>query len=335
MTQAAEKLYQNIDSSQPTVLIVDDNPTNVELMTVQLKPYSYNIMKAYDGDQALEIVASHAPDLILLDLMMPKKSGYEVCKILKDDPKTRFIPIIIVTALRELDDKIKAIELGSDDFLMKPYNKLELVTRVKSLIRFKQLHDELDNCENIVFTLAETLEAKDVYTHGHSQRVAKYSVLLARALGLSEKELDRINKGGLLHDIGKIGVKESILNKEAKLTQEEIAHIKTHPIRGYDICKNLKSFKDLLPMIRNHHERYDGKGEPDGLKGEEIPLSARICAITDAFDAMTSNRPYRKGIKPEMAAKIFERERDSGQWDPKILDIFIKMIYKSCEERDS
>ncbi len=323
----ADKVSQSKPSAdRPKILIVDDNPTNVELMSVQLRPFNYILTKAYDGEEALACIAKDPPDLILLDLMMPKLSGYEVCKVLKSNPATRLIPTIIVTALKELDDKIKAIELGADDFLMKPYNKLELVTRVTSLLRVKSLYDELESSEAVVFTLAETLEAKDVYTRGHSERVAKYSALLAKELGLSEAEITDIHRGSLLHDIGKVGIKDSILNKEAKLTSEELAHIRSHPGRGYEICKSLKSFKKLLPIIRSHHERMDGKGHPDGLFGPDIPLGARICSITDAFDAMTSNRPYRKGIAPTLAADIFERELNSGQWDPDLLSTFIHLI---------
>lgn len=320
---------------RPIVLIVDDNPTNVELISVQLKPFQYDILKAYDGEQALEIVRQTPPDLILLDLMMPRMSGYEVCRLLKANPETYLIPIIIVTALKELDDKLKAIEFGADDFLMKPYNKLELITRVKSLLRVKQLHDDLDNSEAIVFTLAEALEAKDLYTRGHSERVAKFSVLLGRELGLTGVELENLRRGALLHDIGKVGVKEAILNKEAKLESEEVAHIRTHPARGYEICKRLKTFKHLLPVIRSHHERIDGKGHPDGLKGDQIPLDAKICSITDTFDAMTSNRPYRRGIAPMQAANILERELNSGQWDIELLQRFINLVRRSYQERNA
>src|SRR5688572_18117526 len=212
-------------STRPRVLIADDNETNVELICMHLKPFNYEIIKAYDGAQALEQVDANPPDLVLLDLMMPKISGYEVCQRLKSNPKTALIPVVIITALRELDDKIKAIEIGADDFLIKPFNKLELLTRIKSLLRVKQLYDELDHSESILFTLAETLEAKDIYTRGHSERVAKYSVILARELGMSTQEIEDIRKGSLLHDIGKIGVKDSVLNKIEKLTPEEFAHI--------------------------------------------------------------------------------------------------------------
>jgi len=331
---SAQKLsLKDLESlRKPKVLVVDDNETNVELICMHLKPFDYDIQKAYDGDEALQKIQEDPPDIVLLDLMMPKVSGYEVCQKVKSDPTTALIPIIVITALRELDDKIKAMELGADDFLIKPFNKIELITRIKSLLRLKYLCDEMDHAESMVFALVEALEAKDIYTRGHSERVAKYSVILAREMGMTNKEVELVKKGSLLHDIGKIGVKDAILNKVEKLTQEEIAHIRTHPARGFEICKSLNSFKDYLPCIRWHHERMDGKGHPDGLTGEKIPLTARICSITDAFDAMTSNRPYRKGISPIQAANIFEREMDSGQWDPEILVVFINLIRTSYAE---
>jgi len=332
MVDQKNMLKMSVANTKPKVLVVDDNETNVELICMHLKPFPYQIQKAYDGDQALHMIQENPPDLILLDLMMPRVSGYEVCEKVKSNPKTALIPIIVITALRELEDKIKAMEFGADDFLIKPFNKLELTTRIKSLLRLKQLYDEMDHTENMVFALVEALEAKDIYTRGHSERVAKYSVILAQEMGLNNHEVEIIKKGSLLHDIGKIGVKDAVLNKVEKLTQEEIAHIRTHPSRGYEICKNLKSFEPYLPCIRWHHERMDGKGLPDGLVGNEIPISARVCSITDAFDAMTSNRPYRKGISPIQAANIFEREMNSGQWDTEIIKIFVNLIRKSYAE---
>ncbi|PIU58192.1 MAG: two-component system response regulator [Deltaproteobacteria bacterium CG07_land_8_20_14_0_80_38_7] len=312
----------------PKILIVDDNKVNVELLRSQLKPYPYDIEVSFDGEDALEKIQRMLPDLVLLDLMMPKISGFEICRSVKQNKDTQFIPVIVITALQELDDKIKAIELGADDFLVKPINRLELTTRIKSLLHLKALHDDLDTSENILFSLAGALEAKDFYTKGHSDRVAEVASLIARKMGLSERDLDAIRKGSLLHDIGKIGVKESILLKPDKLTDEEMAHIKSHPKRGYDICSPLRSIEQSLPIIRSHHERIDGEGYPDGLKGEKIPLLAKIIAIADAFDAMTTDRPYRKGMSKEQALKIFENELNSGQWDPKIVKIFIKMMHE-------
>lgn len=311
---------------RPKILIVDDNKVNVELLKTQLRPYPYDLEPAYDGEEALDKIQKSKPDLVLLDLMMPKISGFEICKWIKKNKDTQFIPVIVITALQELDDKLKAIELGADDFLVKPINRLELTTRIKSLLHLKSLHDDLDTSENILISLAGALEAKDFYTRGHSDRVAQVAALIGKKMGLSEKELDFMRKGSLLHDIGKIGIKESILLKPGKLTDEEMAHIHSHPARGYDICSPLRSISPCLPIIRSHHERMDGQGYPDGLKGEKIPLMARITAVADAFDAMTTDRPYRKGMSSKEALKIMENEIGSGQWDPKIVKILIEVV---------
>lgn len=313
---------------QPKILIVDDNKVNVELLRTQLKHYKYDLDTAYDGEEALDKIQKSHPDLVLLDLMMPKISGFEICKAIKRNKETQFIPVIVITALQELDDKLKAIELGADDFLVKPINRLELVTRIKSLLHMKFLHDDLDTSESILFSLAQALEAKDFYTRGHSERVADLAVRLGETMGFSEKEEENMRRGGLLHDIGKIGIKESILLKPGKLTEEEMAHIRSHPARGYDICAPLKTLEPCLPIIRSHHERYDGDGYPDGLKGDDIPLKARITAVADAFDAMTTDRPYRKGMATETALKIFENEIDSGQWDPNVVKALMKIMKK-------
>lgn len=314
---------------EPRILIVDDNKVNIELLRAQLKPYNYRIETALDGEDALAKVTKDPPDMVLLDLMMPKISGYEVCKAIKQNKLTQFVPVIVITALQELDDKLKAIELGADDFLVKPFNKLELITRIKSLLRMKELHDDLDNSENILFTLAEALEAKDIYTRGHSERVAKYSVEIAKKLNLPAKDIEIIRKGGLLHDIGKIGVREDILLKPGRLTDEEMGHVKSHPKRGFEICQPLKSLHEALACIRSHHERYDGSGYPDGLKGDDIPLCGMILAVADSFDAMTTDRPYRKALSFETATKIFNDEINSGQWNPKIVKIFLEIIKKN------
>jgi len=320
-------LLSNHMERQPRILIVDDNKVNVELLRTQLKPYQYDVDVSYDGEDALAKIQKTRPDLVLLDLMMPKISGFEICRSIKQNKETQFIPVIVITALQELDDKLKAIELGADDFLVKPINRLELTTRIKSLLHVKSLHDDLDTSENILISLAEALEAKDFYTRGHSDRVANIVILIGKQMGLSERTLEFMRKGSLLHDIGKIGIKESILLKPGKLTDEEMAHIRSHPSRGYDICAPLKSLEPCLPIIRSHHERMDGEGYPDGLKGEEIPMPAKITAVADAYDAMTSDRPYRKGMNKETAIKVFENEVDSGQWEPAVVKILIEILH--------
>ncbi len=309
----------------PRVLIVDDNPTNIDLIRKQLGNSGYEFAAATNGMEALEKVRTWGPDLILLDLMMPEMSGYEVCQQLKSDKVFRFIPVIIVTALSEMDDKLKAINMGADDFLIKPFNRLELATRIRSLLRLRALYNDLDTSESILFSLAQAIEAKDRYTRGHSERVARYSRKLAMALGLSEFEQEQIWRGGLLHDIGKIGVRETVLHKPGPLTPEEMDHIRTHPQKGFDICCPLKSLNGALVVIKNHHERFDGLGHPDRLEAEKIPILARIASIADSYDAMTTDRPYRLAMKTEEAVAIFEREKDYGQWDPRILREFIQL----------
>lgn len=311
---------------KPRILVADDNAANVDLIKMQLKNSGYELESSCDGADTLEKVKSFHPDLILLDLMMPVISGYDVCQTLKADKNFRFIPIIVVTALQELEDKLKAIDLGADDFLIKPFNRLELATRIRSLLRLKAAYDDLDTSENILLSLAQAIEAKDIYTRGHSERVARYSRQLAKAIGLSEREQNLLWRGGLLHDIGKIGVSEAILHKPGPLTSEEMDHVRTHPLKGFEICCNLKSLAPGLTVIKNHHERVDGNGHPDRLEGEKIPLFARIASIADSFDAMTTNRPYRKAMHPEEALKVFEKERDWGQWDPRLLDEFMKLV---------
>lgn len=321
----------NLASPQPPqkILIVDDNPTNVDLLCAQLKGAGYFLKVAYDGDQALKSVEQDPPDLILLDLMMPKVSGYHVCEQIKKSQATRLIPVIVITALKEIPDKIRALELGADYYLMKPYNKLELIARIQALLSLKKFYDNVDVNENILFTLAEVLEAKDKYTRGHSERVAKYSVKLAHFIGLPEIEQEHIRRGALLHDIGKVGVSELILNKPSKLSQEELAHIRTHPLKGCEMCRSLKSLQNSLNIIRHHHERVDGQGYPDGVHLDHISIGARIVAITDSYDAMTSDRSYRKGIPPYEAIRIFEIEMHRGQWDPELLVEWIKLIRKT------
>jgi len=314
------------DLSGRRILIVDDNRVNVELIKAQLKPYPYILECAYDGEEALNFVQKHKPDLVLLDLMMPKVSGYEVCKAIKQNKETHFIPVIIVTALSELTDKIKAIELGADDFLVKPFNKIELTTRIRSLLQMKALHDDLDTSENILFSLVKALEAKDGYTRGHSERVAFYATKLAKFIGVPEKEIEILRKGALLHDIGKIGVKENVLLKPGKLTDEEMHHIQIHPTVGFEICKPLQTLQPCLCIIRHHHERHDGEGYPDHLKGKEISHLAMITSVADTYDAMTTDRPYRKKMTKETALDIFKKELTSGQWNPEVVKAFMEMI---------
>jgi cyclic di-GMP phosphodiesterase len=303
-----------------TILVADDNEANRELLTALLSAEDYRVVCAADGKRALERVASDSVDLALLDVVMPRPTGFEVCQAIKSKPETRLIPVVLLTSLNSDADRIHGIMCGADDFLNKPVNKHELLARVHSLLRLKHFTDELDNAEAVLFSLALSIEAKDPYTEGHCDRLSKYSVALGEKLGLSEELRVALRRGGLVHDIGKLAVPESILLKPGALTPEERKIMEKHTIDGERICTPLRSFRHVLPIIRHHHEKWDGSGYPDGLKGEKIPLTARILQVTDIYDALTTDRPYRKALPLEEALAIMREEVKRGWWDASLMN---------------
>jgi putative two-component system response regulator len=312
---------------QEIILVADDNEANRELLASLLTAEGYQVVCATDGQQALEQANSGSVDLALLDVVMPRPTGYEVCQAMKSKPETRLIPVVLLTSLNSDSDRIHGIMCGADDFLNKPVNRHELLARVHSLLRLKQFTDELDNAETVLSSLALSIEAKDPYTEGHCDRLSKYSVAMAEKLGLPEDLRVALRRGGLVHDIGKLGVPEQILLKPGPLTPEERKIMEQHTIMGEKICAPLRSFCLVLPIIRHHHEKRDGSGYPDGLKGEQIPLTARILQITDIYDALTTDRPYRKALPLEEALSIMRQEVDRGWWDGSILDEFEAVIH--------
>jgi putative two-component system response regulator len=316
---ASERHYE-------TILVADDNDANRELLSDLLSAERYRVVCATNGRQALEQVNSGSIDLVLLDVVMPRPTGFEVCQAMKSKPETRLIPVVLLTSLNSDADRIQGIMCGADDFLSKPVNKHELLARVHSLLRLKHFTDELDNAETVLFSLALSIEAKDPYTEGHCDRLSKYSVALAEKLGLPEELRVALRRGGLVHDIGKLAVPESILLKPGLLTPEERKIMEQHTIVGERICTPLRSFRHVLPIIRHHHEKLDGTGYPDGLKGEEIPLTARILQITDIYDSLSTDRPYRKALSSEEAFATMREEVKRGWWEGSILDEFETLV---------
>ena len=298
-----------------TVLVADDNWANLELLSELLHDQGYRVICVLDGDQAFKALGSQQIDLVLLDVMMPGRTGFDVCRTIKSNPETRLIPVVLVTGMTDTGDRIQGIECGADDFLSKPVNKQELLARVRSLLRLKQFTDELESAETVLFSLALSIEAKDPYTEGHCDRLSKYSVALAERLGLPEELRVALRRAGIVHDIGKVAVPEHILLKPGPLTPEEWKVMKQHPVMGERICSPLKSFRHVLPVIRHHHEKLDGSGYPDGLKGEDIMLSARILQTVDIYDALTTARPYRKALSPEEAFAVMQQEVKRGWWE--------------------
>jgi putative two-component system response regulator len=306
--------------TKTTVLVADDNELNLELLSGMLTAAGYAVVGARNGDQALAIVNEGAVDIALLDVVMPGRTGFSVCQRIKSRPETRLLPVVLVTALSETDDRIHGIMCGADDFLRKPVNKHELLARVQSLLRIKEFTGELENAETVLFSLAASIEAKDPYTEGHCQRLSEYSVALAERLGLCGEQRIALRRAGIVHDVGKVAVPDHILLKTTPLTKQEWEIIKQHPVIGEKICSPLKSFRLVTPIIRHHHEKLDGSGYPDGLKGDQIPLTAQILQTVDIYDALTTDRPYRRALRPAEAFAIMRQEVRRGWWDSSLVD---------------
>jgi putative two-component system response regulator len=248
-----------------------------------------------------------------------------VCRAVKSDPATCLTPVVLVTGLSNVEDRIQGIDSGADDFLNKPVRKEELLARVRSLLKLKHFTDELENAETVLFSLALSIEGKDPYTHGHCERLSQYSVALAERVALSETDRVALRRAGVVHDIGKVAVPEQILLKPGPLTPEERAIMEQHPVIGERICSPLRSFREVLPIIRHHHEKMDGSGYPDGLKGEQIPVTARVMTIVDIFDSLTTDRPYRASLSPEEAFRIMHEEAQRGWWDANLFEEFRRL----------
>src|SRR5258706_3512302 len=286
------------------VLVVDDGVANRELIQAYLAGIDCTVRLVEDGAAALEAIETVARDLVLLDVQMPGIDGYEVCRRIKAMPQGRLLPVVMITALNQTGDRVAALEAGADDFLAKPVERAELVARVRSALRLKALSNRLDSAEQVIFSLAAAVEAKDPFTERHTQRVAETARHVGRRLGLPEFALDALYRGGIIHDIGKIGVPDAILLKPGPLDDSELSRMQAHVVVGESIVKPLRSGSSLLPIIRHHHERHDGRGYPDGLSGAKIPRLARIVAVCDAYDAMVTYRPYRKRRSVELAVPV-------------------------------
>ena len=307
---------------RPVVLAVDDSPLNLELLVTYLQDVDCDVVVAGSGKDALEMAANVLPDLVLLDVMMPGMDGYEVCRRLKANPTTRLVPVVLVTALERVDDRVRGLEAGADDFMSKPIDRMELLARVRSLFRSNELQDQLDDAERVTFALARAVAAKDGGTEAHIERVGEASQALGKAAGLTGDVLYQLYLGGIIHDIGKIGIPDAILSKPGTLEPWEVEIMRRHVTIGVEIAAGLHSAADVIPIIQHHHEWFDGSGYPNHLAGARIPLVARIVAICDAYDAMISDRPYRRGITPATARSIL-RQGAGSQWDPSLVRLFL------------
>lgn len=297
------------------ILVVDDYAPNANGMRDLLSAAGYSVRVAYNGVEALGLVAEEAPDLVLVDVVMPGMSGVELCRELKTRGSTRLTPVVLITASQDRGHRLAGLEAGADDFLGKPVDVQELRTRVRSLLRVKQLTDELESTESIMTMLGHIVEARDPYTEGHCQRLAEYATALGIALGLDASDLDTLSRGAVLHDVGKIALPDTVLLKPGRLNADELALMQEHPIVGDNLCRTVRSLDRVRPIVRSHHERQDGRGYPDHLRGDEIPLLAQVVAVVDVFDALTTSRPYRGAMSASEAYDIMLKEAASG-WCP-------------------
>jgi len=313
------------------ILVVDDEAPNRRFMRRILEPLGYEILEAGDGEEALAVIGRESPDMVLLDIQMPKMDGYTVCRTIKHDPNTRLVPVVIVTSLDQIPDKVKAVELGADDYLAKPVNITELTTRVGSLAKLKQYTDELEHSSRVFEGIALVVERRDAYTHDHGKRIGEYASRVGKSLGINDTDIGTLRLAGIFHDLGKIAVPDGILHKPGKLTVEEFATMKSHPVVGSDLVRPMKTMDKVLPLVRHHHEKLDGSGYPDGWRGAEIPVLVRIISVVDVYDALNTKRPYKEAIPRERCLSIMREEVGRGWWDRDIVETFAKIIQEHPE----
>ena len=304
------------------ILVVDDEAKNVEVISRLMRRLGYDVLTATSGELALESVALHKPDLVLLDVNMTGIDGFEVCRRIKSDAGTRLIPVILITGLNATADRVRGIEAGADDFLTKPPVIAELEARVRSLTRLKRYTDELETAESIILTLGLTIESRDPYTQGHCERVARYAAALGARLGLDDGQLVALHRGAFLHDVGKVGIPDAILLKPGSLTPSEQATMQEHTVIGHRLCGELRSLEEVRPIVRHHHERPNGTGYPDRLEGERIPLLARIMNVVDSYDALTTERPYKAAFSTAEAFREMRDEAARGWKFPALVEEF-------------
>jgi putative two-component system response regulator len=309
-----------------SILLVDSVDINRHWLKGILKAGPYRITECHTPVEGLEVLQRESIDLIITDLLMPDFSGFEFCRRVKADRRTRLTPILVITSVQGIENEVAVLESGADEFLLKPLRPSVVRARIQTMLRNKRTLDSLEEAEAILFALAQTVEARDKETGNHCQRLAALSVALGTTLGLPQEDLIALHRGGYLHDIGKVSVPDAILFKKESLDEEDWLVMRNHTLVGERLCSRMKSLTPVLPIIRNHHERWDGSGYPDGLSGERIPLLARILQLADIYDALTSRRSYKQALPPDQALAVLAREAECGWRDPELVSVFGQMV---------
>jgi putative two-component system response regulator len=314
------------DRMSRIVLVVDDDPGSRSLIRDVLASDDLEIVQAGGGLEAVQLMHERKPDLVIMDVLMPGLNGFEACRQIKSDPELRLTPVVLITGLADRQSRLTGLACGANDFLSKPFDPTELTARTHSLLALKSQTDELERAELVLMTLGRSIEARDPFTNGHCERLSDRAVTLSRRAGFPEDEIEALRIAGFVHDIGKVAVPDAILLKPGPLTGEEQGVMRLHPETGEAICRPLKTFASILPIIRHHHERLDGSGYPDSLRGDQIPRTARVLSIVDVYDALTERRPYRTALPPGRAVEILKEEVDAGYWDAVFFAIFVEQL---------
>ena len=313
-------------SAPASILIADDDEISARFLKRLLTREGHHVSIVTTADEVLSACASNPPDLVVIDLVAPRGHAFDVCRRLKGQPTTRFIPVVIVTSQADRHERLAGIDAGADDFVSKPFDVMELHARIKSLVQLKRYTDELESAEAVILGLGATIEARDPTTQGHCERLASYATSLGRSLGLDETDLGALERGGFLHDIGKIAVPDAVLLKDGKLDQQESRVMREHPVVGDALCSGLRSLNNVRPIVRHHHERLDGSGYPDGLRSTAVPLLAQIVGVVDVFDALTSERPYHAARTRAEALDVLTTEASKGWRDRALVDALVDVL---------
>ena len=308
------------------VLVVDDMDTNRQLIINSLQPSRYVVAEAIDGKGALDMLACQQFDVVVLDVMLPDMDGFEICRTIRCNPDWHLLPVIMLTVLDSPDSLVRGMEAGATDYISKSFNSVELTAKVAAAAEKKRTTDRLDDTESVLFALARMVEAKDETTGNHCDRLSYMAMVFGQELGLDYDDLDALRRGGILHDIGKLGIPDSILFKQGTLDADEWRLMRQHSEIGASLCSPLRTMRKTRDIIRHHHERWDGSGYPYGLKGEEIPLLARIFQIVDVYDALASERPYKTAWPPQKVIAVMEEETGKGLWDPELMARFMDIV---------
>ena len=309
-----------------TLLVVDSDPVGRQLFRGVLKAAHYRILEASDVVEAITILRNDVIDLVITDLVLRDLSGLDLCRKLKAEKSTRLIPILVVTSVQAIESEIAGLESGANEFLVKPISPMALRTRIRAMLRTKRVIDSLDEAESILFAMARIVDTRDSDTGDHCERLAELSVLIGSAIGLPSDELNALRQGGYLHDIGKVATPDAILFKPGPLDECEWEIMRQHTTIGESICRPMRSLRPVLPIIRHHHERWDGSGYPDRLCGEQIPLLARILQMADIYDAIMSRRSYKSSYPQDEALDLMRQEVDRGWRDPALFSLFLSII---------